>query len=100
MDRKDSVCEAESALRRRAWAAYAASTAAWSSAWRRTAARREAGELGAEVVMVVADKKKKTQARKRSVISAANAARRGARDRPPAIGNANGVERRSEFASE
>jgi hypothetical protein len=46
-----SVWAAEASSRRHACVAYGASTATWSSAWRCTAARREAG-LFAEVVAV------------------------------------------------
>jgi len=90
-DENDSDCAADASLSFRACAAYAARTAAWSAAWRRTAARRADGggeeraeEAGAE------ERRKERAARRSSVSSAAKAARRGAdgrNARPPAIGN-------------
>lgn len=90
-DENESDCAAESSLSFRACAAYAARTAAWSAAWRRTAARRaDGGDEERADEAGVEERRKESPARRRSVSRAAHAARRGAdgrNARPPAIGD-------------
>jgi hypothetical protein len=61
---KASVGAADDALR----------TAAWSSAWRWTTARLEAEEFTGAELVTVADRRKETEARRISVITAASTA--------------------------